>query len=161
MRTFPKLNWQDYYPRPPISRSLAKDYTPLSNINTDWYQSCLHPITTTEIQNTLRKMKNESAPGRSGIKYALFKHLGKTALEILTNIFNKILATGEIPKQWSIGLIYPIPKQKDWEQDINITRPITLIETGKKVFTKILNNRLANTLTNHSILSQFNWAGLP
>jgi hypothetical protein len=45
--------------------------------------------------------------------------------------------------------------------NINITRPITLLETARKLFTSILNNRLADTLTLHQILSNNNWAGLP
>src|SRR3954468_6313946 len=147
-------NWQNF-------TDWQAEYTLLPHVNSNWYQSCLQPITTTEILTTLGKMKSESAPGISGIKYALFKHLGKTATKILTNIFNKILHTGEIPKQWNTDVIYPISKQKDWEHNINITRPITFIETGKKIFTKIINNRLAATLTNHSILSPLNWAGLP
>src|SRR3954468_24236716 len=147
-------NWQNF-------TDWQEEYTPLSLVNSDWYQSCLQPITTTEILTTLGKMKSESTSGISGIKYALFKHLGKTATEILTNIFNKILHTGEIPKQWNTGVIYPIPKQKDWEHDINITRPITLTETEKKIFTKIIKTHLAAKKKNHPIPTPPNWTGIP
>ena len=76
-------------------------------------------------------------------------------------LFNKILATGKIPAEWKEGNIYPIPKPKEWMGDINITRPITLLETTRKVFMSILVNRIANSCTTHQILSNNNWAGLP
>src|SRR5581483_9719713 len=49
----------------------------------------------------------------------------------------------------------------DWQHDLNQTRPITLLETVKKTFTKIINNRLARILSRHQILSLLNWARLP
>ena len=72
-----------------------------------------------------------------------------------------ILSTETIPSDWKRGNIFPIPKTKEWMGDINITRPITLLETTRKIFMNILTNRLAEVLTSHNILSNNNWAGLP
>ena len=71
------------------------------------------------------------------------------------------MRTGFIPTEWKKGSIYPIPKTKDWENNINITRSITLLETTQKIFTKILNDRLSATMITHNILSPHNWAALP
>src|SRR3954468_20122732 len=43
-------NWQNF-------TDWQEEYTPLPHVNSDWYQSCLQPITTTEILTTLGKMK--------------------------------------------------------------------------------------------------------
>src|SRR5581483_2138344 len=104
---------------------------------------------------------NNSAPGKSGINYPMLKNLGEQALLRITQLFNIIMLTGEIPKKWQENIIYPIPKKIDWQHQLNFTRPITLLETIKKVFTKIINNRLAQIFTKHKILSDRNWAGLP
>src|SRR5581483_5923584 len=95
------------------------------------------------------------------INYATLKHLGPKEIGRLTTLFNRILQTKEIPKKWQHNLLYPIPKNSDWQHDLNQTRPIALLETVKKTFTKIINNRLVGILSRHQILSPLNWAGLP
>ena len=45
-----------------------------------------------------------------------------------------------------------IPKPKNWNKNIDITRPIVLIETARKLFTKILTNRLEIVCRQHNIL---------
>ena len=82
-------------------------------------------------------------------------------LQYILKLYNNILSTGYTPIEWSKGTIYLIPKFKDWENNINITKPITLLESIRKIFTKCINDRLSAILTNHSILSPDNWAALP
>src|SRR4051795_443004 len=57
-----------------------------------------------------------------------------------------------IPSQWKDATIYPIPKPMDWNCYLKNTRPITLLETARKLMTKIMTNRLANILHRHNIL---------
>ena len=103
---------------------------------------------------------NNSAPGPTGIPYIALKNLTEHNLQHILKLFNLILQTGNTPREWSNGTIYPIPKPKDWENNINITRPITLLESIRKIFTKCINDRLSLVLTNHPILSPHNWAVL-
>ena len=108
-----------------------------------------------------KNTKNNKAPDPSNITYETLKHLGKNTKTLICKIFNDILNTGIIPHEWKLGTIYPIPKSKEWQKDINITRPITQLETIRKLFTKILNNRLTKIFTTQEILSPLNFAGLP
>jgi exonuclease III len=137
------------------------EYEPKTHIDETWYEPTYTPITIEEIIETIKKTSNKSAPGPSNIPYMVFKHLNKRTLEHITIFFNKIISTEQIPKEWKHGTIYPIPKPKDWQYDINITRPITLLESIKKIFTKIITNRLSKIFTQHQILSEHNWAALP
>jgi hypothetical protein len=68
---------------------------------------------------------------------------------------------GDIPNDWKIAHIYPIPKPMEWHCDITKTRPITLLETARKAFVKIITNRLSKILAKHDILKGGNFAGLP
>jgi exonuclease III/ribonuclease HI len=138
-----------------------QQYQPKSHINNDWYSSTLTPITQDEITSTLNKKQNNSAPGKSKIPYTVLKHLKNNGLTLLCKLFNNILNTGEIPPDWKKGIVYPIPKPRDWMGDINITRPITLLETTRKLFMSLINNRLAEVITSRPVLSNNNWAGLP
>ena len=72
-----------------------------------------------------------------------------------------IFKVGDIPNDWKIAHIYPIPKPTEWHFDITKTRPITLLETVRKAFAKILNNRLSKIISKHHILKGNNYAGLP
>src|ERR1044071_4896846 len=47
------------------------------------------------------------------------------------------------------------------ECDINKTRPIVLLEIFRKIFSKIITNRLSNVLTANKVLKENNYAGLP
>jgi hypothetical protein len=138
-----------------------KQYEPKPEINLSWYNNCTTPITLEEIKKEITKKKPHSAPGPTDIPYIILKNLGTKSLQVLTIIFNNILSTGETPQDWKKGTIYPIPKPKEWMGDINITRPITLLETARKLFMNILNNRLATVFSQNKILSPNNWAGLP
>jgi len=63
-------------------------------------------------------------------------------LTIYVSFFNLVLQTGEIPKRWSDGIIFPIYKNKGEPNSPNTYRPITLLSCVGKLFTTALNNRL-------------------
>jgi len=111
-----------------------KQYRPKTNINLSYYNECLTPFTIDKLNVSIKNTKNNSAPGHTNIHYLTIKNLGPNSRTLLLQIFNLILITGEIPTDWKEGRIYPIPKSKDWQGDINITRPITLLDTFRKIF---------------------------
>ena len=82
-------------------------------------------------------------------------------LSALTALFNRCLNTQSIPKQWKCSRIYPISKKSEFDGNLNNTRPISLIEHTKKLYTKILTNRLSQVLTKHQILNLHNYVALP
>ena len=57
-----------------------------------------------------------------------------------------------MPSAWKKTNTILIPKPKNWNKNIDITRPIVLIETARKLFTKILTNRLEVTYRRYNIL---------
>src|SRR5581483_12509694 len=91
----------------------------------------------------------------------MLKKLGPKAKKTLLNLFNLFLCFGIIPTSWKSSLLYPISKGREWQGELNNTRPIILLETTRKCFTKILNNRLAVICKKHKILKGPNFAGLP
>ena len=68
---------------------------------------------------------------------------------------------GEIPIKWKIAQVYPIPKDVEWGYSLNNIRPIALIETFRKVITKVITKRLAKVFMEREVLKGPNYAGLP
>src|SRR6266487_6127510 len=61
-----------------------------------------------------------------------------------------------MPKAWKKTNTILILKLKNWHKNIDITRPIVLIKTARKIFTKILTNRLEHVCRHHDILKSNN-----
>ncbi|RIA88834.1 hypothetical protein C1645_677424, partial [Glomus cerebriforme] len=102
----------------------------------------LPEITIDELNNTLRLCPNNKAPGKSQIRYEDIKNLHPIILTHILYLYNQILKFQIFPSAWSQALIFPIPKPKAFNGLLNNTRPITLLETSRKLFVKILTSRL-------------------
>src|SRR5205809_7631590 len=106
-------------------------------------------------------MPKDKAAGPSKITYEMIQHLEPVAMLELLDLMNKCLEIGDIPSGWREALFFPIPKPHEFEAKLQNTRPITLLETARKCFVKVLTNRLANILMTHKVLQGGNFADLP
>jgi hypothetical protein len=136
-------------------------YKPRKNIKEDWYAEVEERIKEKEWEEVLRELKTGTAPGISGISYILIKKAEKKTQEVFRSFADLCLEKGEIPIKWKIAQVYPIPKDVEWGYSLNNIRPIALIETFKKVVTKIVMKRLAKVFMEKEILRGPNFAGLP
>ena len=148
-------------PSRPLTCKWIQQYKPKDYINKDWFSNLLQPPTFDEWVSTVNGLPNDKAAGPSGISNEMLKHLGDKTQHLLWQLICMCFNLGQIPNEWKIAHIYPIPKPMDWNCDITKTRPITLLETARKGFVKILNNRLSKLLAKHHILKGGNFAGLP
>ena len=82
----------------------------------------------------------------------------RTATRKLCNL---CLILNDIPGEWREGVIYPIPKPTEWNCNLANTRPITLLETLRKAFVKVITNRLTGIIAKRNILREGNHAALP
>ena len=119
------------------------------------------PITEAEVLQTISKLPNGKACGPTGISYEMLKHAGEICTKSITSLFNRCLTSSQVPKQWKHSRIYPIPKRNTFDGDLNLTRPISLIEHIRKVYTKIITNRISAVFSQHPILSPYNYVALP
>jgi hypothetical protein len=78
-------------------------------------------ITIEELDETIKNLPNEKAPGPSKIVYEDFKMSGPKYRKELLQLFNTILSKGRMPSEWKKVTVYPIPKPKDWECKLNNT----------------------------------------
>ncbi|PKY57186.1 hypothetical protein RhiirA4_478085 [Rhizophagus irregularis] len=118
-------------------------------------------ISISELCEVISLSPTHKAPGPSSIPYEWFKVLPDTALEFLCELMNRCLDSSDIPEDWRLASIAPIPKPHEFDALLKNTRPITLLETARKLLVKIINNRLSNILSSHRVLQGNNFAGLP
>ena len=137
------------------------EYDPKPNINPNWYSNILLNFTEEEVLLTINQLPNNKACGPSGISYEMLKHAGSNFITTITSLFNRCLSSQSIPSQWKEGRIFPISKKPIFDGNLSNTRPISLVEHTRKLYTKLLTNRLNLALSQHNILSPFNFVALP
>lgn len=102
----------------------------------------IHLSNPKEIQQIIKTLPNNKAPGMDKINNKLIKNLPKKAVVQLMYIINGILQTGYFPDKWKIAVVIPIPKPgKDLTNPINY-RPISLLSSLSKIAEKIILHRL-------------------
>ena len=157
------MNWTAYKPTNSdlFDNFWQQHYNPCPHINPNWYTSLTTPITEDEVLQIISRLPNGKACGPTGISYEMIKHLSHQCITILTALFNRCLSLNTIPQSWKHGRIYPIPKNNAFDGNLNLTRSISLIEHVRKIYTKVLTNRLNKVFSMYPILSPFNYVALP
>ena len=125
-----------------------------------YFDQLMEPITTSEMLDTLSQLPNNKSPGPSKIPNEFWKKGPPELLEQLRSLLNRCIEQTDTPQEWKQALIILIPKRNDWGGDLTNMRPITLIETARKILTKILTNRISTTCSNYQILTGDNFSVL-
>src|SRR4051812_6569966 len=147
--------------RASMNNRWSNEYSPLTNINERIYSNLLAEVTDEEWSLAISSLLNNKAAGLSQIPYEMLKHLTDNAALYLRNMVSNCFATSFIPDEWKQAIIYPIPKPQDWNCYLKNTRPITLLDTARKLTTRIMYNRISAVLAKHKVLTGGNFAGLP
>jgi len=106
-------------------------------------QSLLEPITFEDLCEAFSRAPTSSSPGMGGLPYQLV-HLiviNPTCREIALATFNNALTHSDLPPSWLDSCVVLLPKKGPPELLQN-WRPISLINTDAKVFTRILSGRM-------------------
>ena len=94
-----------------------------------------------EVQQAIRSLHRGKAAGSDGLPNDFYKDF-KLAVETpMTKLFNDIMKGQALPKSFAEAIILPLPKTGDPKDAFNY-RPISLLNTAYKVFTKIIARRL-------------------
>lgn len=157
--------------------SLASDRSEILGICSDFYQELysstkptgekvesktngteLPPILPTEVEEAIRQMKENKAPGPDEITSDVIKTGGEETIRQLTDLYNKILQEKKVPIKWKEAKIILLHK-KDDKTDIKNYRPISLLSHMYKIFTKVIQNRIKGTLDRNQPREQAGFRG--
>ncbi|GES85475.1 RNA-directed DNA polymerase from mobile element jockey-like [Rhizophagus clarus] len=122
------------------------------NIDDEIYFLLIQPITLKELQTAVTDSSKGKAYGPICITYENLQILLPSFQEQLLDLFNSILRTQQIPSNWLKANIYPIPKPKSWQYQLNNTRPITLLELSRRASKKLTFKplRIMNKIINYA-----------
>ena len=112
-----------------------------------------HPFTHEELERCLQDTSNTSAPGISGISWAILKKAWPTVKEHMTEIANACLVEGYHPIHWRKALVVVIPKPG--RDDYNLAknyRPISLLECMSKLIEKAMSKRFLHDVDHFGII---------
>ena len=102
----------------------------------------LQPILREEVEIAVASLKKRKSAGVDNIPAELVQARGgKTMIDVLTEICNRIWRTGEWPTTWTQSLIITLPKKGNLQLCQNY-RTISLISHSSKVMLKVILNRL-------------------
>ena len=103
------------------------------------------PIIRSKIEEALKKLKCNKAPGTDNMPAELLKSGGDIMIEMLLKICNTTFKTGEWPMKWTESIVIPLPKKGNIRKCEN-NRTIGLISHPSKVLLYVLLNRMTPTI---------------
>lgn len=106
-----------------------------------------------EIEQAIRNLKNNKAPGQDEVLAEMLKEGKDIVIPILKKLFNECLHLGQIPRDWNNSLTVLLFKKGD-RGDIKNYRPISLLSQVYKLFMKVINNRLTSKFDNYQPVEQ-------
>ena len=92
-------------------------------------------FTESELQCAIQSAKN-SSPGIDKIPFQVFKNIPKVGSLFMLNFFNSILNGANIPNEWSLINVVPIPKHGKDQSKKEGYRPIALLNCCRKLLEK-------------------------
>lgn len=104
--------------------------------------SLMAPITPDEIRKAIKHLKTNKSPGPDGLSNEFYKILAPYLVDTLCAVFNSLLDGQTLPAYFNSALIKVLHKQgRDPELPASY-RPISLLNSDYKLFTKIVADRL-------------------
>lgn len=117
-------------------------------------------FTIEDLQSASKRAPKQSSPGPDGLPYStwflVFKH--PRYYDLACKVYNLALQEGIYPSSWQDTCVTLLPKKGDL-QSLRNWRPISLINTDAKIFTRLLNVRLVQAAD--SLINPFQTGFLP
>ncbi|KAG9290555.1 hypothetical protein G9A89_020925 [Geosiphon pyriformis] len=131
-----------------------------SRVNNDAFSDVMNNIHFSELVNVILDLSDGKAAGLSGISNELWKHCGDNMLECFLSLLNSCLNIGEVLALWKKAWVSMIPKPYEWNGILTNTKPIVLIETARKILSKLLSNYISSVCSRFGVLRDDNFSVL-
>ena len=105
-------------------------------------QEVCHGFPTDEVIAALCNINLAKAAGPDKIHPRFLHRLGLISISMLMSMFNKLWVETNVPQEWRIADIRPIPKGGMDLQKMASYRPMSLMSTVGKMMQRLVTNRL-------------------
>ena len=95
----------------------------------------------------LNEMKTGKAPGPSEVSLELIAASGGVEIQVMAEIYQKVLDGLGIPAEWALGIVVPVFKGKGDISNCSCYRAVKLLERGMKVVERVLEKRLSGIVS--------------
>lgn len=112
----------------------------------------LKPIRKTEVQQAIKMLAHNKAPGYDLITPKILKELPYKAVTILTYIYNAILRCNHFPLQWKVAQVKLILKPGKPPEAVSSYRPISLLPVLSKLLENIILQRLKPIINERKLI---------
>lgn len=102
-------------------------------------------FTEEEVRTAVKRLKRGKAAGHDEITPEMLIHLGNHGIALLSKIINTAANEHQIPVDWEVGIILPVHKKNN-KRDCKNYRGITLLSIVSKVYERLLDNILKETV---------------
>lgn len=111
-------------------------------------------ISVMEIQDVLKKAKDNKSPGMDGVPYEFLKQASYEFLSEMAKVYSKIFITGDLDNNMEETLIFPIHKKGNLDIPGNY-RGISFMNTMSKVFMGIIKDRITKWINHNKVLNEY------
>jgi len=144
-----------------IGESVFKEVNKSGNIlNTvgqklhDYPQFDIHEVTTREVLETVKSLKDSNSTGIDNIKTSFIKDSVDSLLTIITFLVNYSIKTRKVPQLWKTAIVIPIYKNVGSKTDPSNYRPISLLPILSKILEKIVARQLICHMERYKIINE-------
>ena len=114
--------------------SVNKSMPPLSDFDKQFLNTpCEYYIPVELVERRLERVKISKASGPDSIPNWLLKNFSAELATPVASIFNASIVQAQVPSQWKVADVIPIPKSRPVQDINNDIRPISLTATLSKV----------------------------
>lgn len=107
----------------------------------------IKPISSQEIDDTIKTLKSNKSPGTDGSPGEFYKCFAEEITPVLCKVFNYALSTGNPPDTCSEAIISVLHKEGKDSTSCEGYRPISLLCNDLKILTNILAQRIQKHIT--------------
>ncbi|KAG1314597.1 hypothetical protein G6F64_001345 [Rhizopus arrhizus] len=147
MQSIAKSFYQNLYSCEPVSfpqtENILTHITEQDRLSAAATDSLLEPFTYDDLLQASARCPKASSPGNDGLPYEALSFVFRTeSLQpLVLSVYNQALLSGLFPPSWTSTCTVLLPKKGDLNLLRN-WRPISLINTDAKVFTRLLSGRI-------------------
>lgn len=120
----------------------------------------IEPIIDFDVRTAILQLPNKNSAGTDGLHAKIFKETVDTITKPLKILFNKFVQEGIFPASLKLAVVTPVFKSGD-ASNLNIYRPISVLQTISKIFEKIIGKRVFNFLNSDKFFNENQFGFLP